>query len=251
VTLVAGGAVPLAAAVAVAMTSLQCSIGATNDVLDAPLDRIGKPSKPIARGLVSRRGAAAVAVGAAGLGLGIAAVLGVPVFAVGAAGLCLGLAYDIGLKRTVLAWVPYALGLPLLPAFAWVAARQALPDGFPALVALGLLAGGSVALSNGLVDVEADMASGRGGLVVVLGRSRSLAVLAALDALLVAVVAVVLAGAGLPAPGLGGAITGAAFLAVGVTLSGSAQPAWRERGWEGQAVGLVLVALAWLSATQH
>ena len=35
------------------MTAFQFAIGALNDLVDAPVDRIGKPDKPIPAGLVA------------------------------------------------------------------------------------------------------------------------------------------------------------------------------------------------------
>ena len=81
--------------------------------------------------------------------------------AVAVAGTATGYAYDLRLKTTAWAWLPFAIGLPLLPVYAWVGATGQVPAPFVLLVPLAVLAGAAVALLNGLVDVERDRAAGR------------------------------------------------------------------------------------------
>ena len=62
VALLAGADPPTAARLGVAMTALQASIGALNDLVDAPRDAGHKPAKPIPTGLVSPPMARAIVV---------------------------------------------------------------------------------------------------------------------------------------------------------------------------------------------
>jgi 4-hydroxybenzoate polyprenyltransferase len=260
----------------VAMVLLQSAIGVSNDILDRAHDQAVKPWKPIPRGLVTLRTARVAATGGAAAGLALAFLVAPIVGVVAAAGLATGLAYDFWLKRTPFSWLPYAIGLPLVPAYAWLAARGTLPDQFAALVVLGVIAGVSVALANGLVDLDADAASSRGGLALRVGRRASLAALAAADfallALVAGYVAVGVANGGLKGtPGAavhGGSsasaepahawparaagvlfVAGCAAMLVGLALSSSARESRRERGWELQASAIALVAAAWLAIT--
>src|SRR6476469_8930825 len=98
-----------------AMLGSQLAIGATNELVDADLDAIAKPDKPIPAGLVSKRGARTLAI--AGL---IAMVVFSAGFGWGAFGLCAlgtgaGVAYSFWFKRTIWSGIPYLIALPLLP----------------------------------------------------------------------------------------------------------------------------------------
>ncbi|HEU4571120.1 MAG TPA: UbiA family prenyltransferase, partial [Candidatus Limnocylindrales bacterium] len=85
IALIAGAALPRTVALALAMTALQVSIGALNDLVDAPRDAVGQPWKPIPAGRVPRVAAAALAGVAAFLGLGLAVAIGPLVGALGVA----------------------------------------------------------------------------------------------------------------------------------------------------------------------
>ncbi len=247
--LVAGGSLGRAVWLAAAMVGFQVSIGAVNDLVDERDDAAAKPAKPLPAGLVSRRGAAAVAVAGGGLGLVLAGSISPSVLLVGLAGYGLGLAYDLGLKRGAWAWLAFALALPLVPAFAWLGAVGSWPPRYPLLVALGLLAGLSLALANGLVDLEADRASGSRGIAVRLGRTRGLAVMAACGAVVVAIAALTaLSGPGVSAASLVAIAAGAVFLAVGWVRSVGMSARARELGWEVQALGVGLLAVGWFAA---
>ena len=137
------------------MTSLQAAIGAVNDLADAPLDAV-KPRKPIPSGLV-RRVAAAVAIVAVVVGSGC------PSRGVGDGGYrraraSVRLAYDLWLKGTAWSWLPFALGIPLLPVYAWLGATGSLPR-VAILVPVAVAAGAGLAIGNGLADAERDAAS--------------------------------------------------------------------------------------------
>jgi 4-hydroxybenzoate polyprenyltransferase len=156
-----------------AMLGGQVVVGVVNELADAEIDALTKPSKPIPAGMVSKRGA--VGLGVAGLTMMIAfgATLGAWSLFLLILGNGLGVAYSLRFKRTRLAWLPYLLALPLLPV--WVAVS--LDEFEPALLwlyplgALGVLA---VQLAQSVPDIEADRTAGIDSLTTKLGEQRSL-----------------------------------------------------------------------------
>jgi 4-hydroxybenzoate polyprenyltransferase len=247
--LVAGGAPRVAGGLALAMHGLQFAIGAFNDYFDVDIDVLAKPAKPIPAGLISRPGAALIGTLAGGGGLLVAAVYGAPELLLALAMLACGLAYDLILKRGPLGWVCFAVALPLLPVYAWFGAAGVMPPRAELLLPLAALAGPALQLANGLVDLERDSAVGVRGLPGRLGRTGSLAVMAVLQSLVHAIawLTLLLGAAALPGILLVVVAAGAMTL-VGLVLSTSGQPARREWGWRAQALGLALLAVAWLTA---
>jgi geranylgeranylglycerol-phosphate geranylgeranyltransferase len=227
------------------MTLLQFGIGATNDLVDTERDAGQKPGKPIPRGLVRRDVARAVAVGAFGGGLGLAAMSGPGLAALAVAVIVIGLAYDLRLKGTHWSWLPFAVGIPILPVFGWLAASDGLPAPFLVLVPTAVLAGAALAVANALADVERDRAAGVASIATELGAFRAWLLHAALLAtVLVAAVVSVVAFGGTPGEiglvGLAGLVATA-----GAAAAQGGGPARRERGWEAEAIGVALVAIAW------
>jgi len=260
----AGATMDVAARLASAMLAIQVGIGAANDVVDAARDAAVKPRKPIPAGLVRPGAARSVAVAALAIGLALAASLSPGALALAAAGAATGLVYDLRLKGTALAWLPFAIGIPVLPLFAWWGARQELPPALLVGAALAIPAGAALAIANALPDAERDAGSGVRSVATTLGRPRAGRVVAGLQ-LLVGGGAIAsymtLAGTGSSAPTAGGigqggvALAGVALagalivalvlLAIGVFLGSGDSVAWRQRGWEIQAVGLGVLAAAW------
>jgi 4-hydroxybenzoate polyprenyltransferase len=243
--LIAGAGWPRAVLLGLAMVALQVSIGTVNDLADVERDRGHKTGKPLPRGLVGRDTAITLAATALVVGLGLSAVAGLWTAVVALAGVSVGYAYDLRLKGTAWSWLPFAVGLPLLPVYAWVGATGSLPAAFGVLIPLAVLAGAAVALLNGLVDVERDEAAGLATVAVRLGPRRARAIAAALVAVVIGAVAVSLAvvGAGVQAWLLAG--VGAGLAVVGVVVVGDRSNARRERGWEAGAIGLGLLAAGW------
>jgi len=235
------------------MLALQFSIGAANDLLDERDDGVAKPAKPLPAGLIDRRAAQGIAVGGGIVGLAAAALHGTAVLSVAVAGYALGLLYDLGLKRTPWGWLAFAFALPLVPAFAWLAASGELPPRFGLLAGLGLLAGAALAVANGLVDLPGDAASGSRGVAVSLGRRGGLALVVVAETAVAFVVAVTLLAPGEGIPTIPTWLVGAAVLGgstcciAGWRLSADPAARRREAGWELQAVGLGLLALGWFA----
>jgi 4-hydroxybenzoate polyprenyltransferase len=246
------------------MLAIQTGIGAANDLADAANDAAVKPAKPIPAGLIAPAAARVVAVTALAIGLLLAASLSPGALALAAAGAATGLVYDLWLKGTVVAWLPFAIGIPLLPLFAWWGARQELPPALLVAAALAVPAGAALAIANALPDAERDARSGVRSVATILGLWRAGRVVAGLQLIVGAgAVGSYLAlgvanarmapggsapvGLGPAGPGLAGLALAVALLllAIGVWLGAGDSVARRQRGWEVQAIGLGLLAAAW------
>ena len=243
---IAGAAVPDALRLGVAMTALQAGIGAVNDVRDAPADAAGKPAKPIPSGLVARRPALAVAVAAIAVGIGLSIPSGWGTVAIALAGLGVGLAYDLWLKGTAWSWLPFAVGIPLLPVYAWYGGTGSLPPAFALLVPAAVAAGAALAIGNARADAERDAASGVESIATALGTRRAwvtqVSILAAVGAVAVASAAIVGATSAQLA-----LVAGAALVTLVATiLSRDASASARERAWEIEAVGIAALGVSWL-----
>jgi 4-hydroxybenzoate polyprenyltransferase len=251
VALVAGASMPLALQLGLSTAFLQFAIGAGNDLADATRDA-GRPAKPIPSGLVTRGLAAAVAVGCAVVGLALAVLVSPLALVVAALGLGVGAVYDLRLKGTPFSWIPLAVGVPLLPVYGWLGATGSLPGVFLILVPMAATAGAALAVANAVVDAERDAAAGSGSVATVLGVGRASQV-----ALVLQVVVAVLAlttGAVLGTPlGWQAAAAASALVPIGgalycvIAVARSHGVGDRELAWEVQAVGLGLLAVAWVS----
>jgi 4-hydroxybenzoate polyprenyltransferase len=230
------------------MLLLQFGIGAANDWADSAADALARPAKPIPAGLIRRPTAARIAVSAATGGLALAALAGLPTLAVAAAGLATGLVYDLRLKRTRWSWLPYAVGIPLLPVFAWIGAAGSLPAAFVVLVPIAMVAGAALAVANAVADVERDLGAGIETVATSLGLDRARLVGGALQSLVV--LAALSSAALLGADVAWLAVTGGGSMAVlaGLVLGWHSRPTTRRHGWEVQAVGLAIMAAGWLGA---
>lgn len=229
------------------MTALQFSIGALNDVHDAPHDGGRVPPKPIPAGLVVSDAARVVVVVAASLGLIGAAILGTAVLLL--AGLCLvvGYGYDLLAKGTAWSWLPFAFGIPLLPIYGWVGATGSLPSWAVALVPAAALAGGAIAVANARADVEQDRATGVRTVATSLGE-RATAVLALAWGGAAAVALGWLASRGAGPESLVPVVAAFGVIAVGVAVGRSGGPERLEWAWRIQAIGAAGAAVTWLAA---
>jgi 4-hydroxybenzoate polyprenyltransferase len=248
VALLAGAPPADALRLGLAMTALQFGIGATNDVVDAPRDAGHKPGKPIPLGLVSSMGARAVAVGGFVVGLGLAVPSGLPTLALAFAVVGIGLAYDLLLKGTAWSWLPFAIGVPILPVFGWLGASGTLPPAFWILVPAAIAAGAALAIANSLADVERDRAAGTASIASALGPERAWAVQTALVTVIVLAAVVsawILAASG----GRVLLVALAGCLPLGSVAVGRGGGAGRrEQAWQVEAIGIAAVGVAWIWA---
>ena len=166
--------------------------------------------------------------------------------------LAIGLAYDLRAKGTVLSWLPFALGIPLLPVYGWYGATGELPSVFVALVPSAAIAGTALAIANALVDMERDEAAGVRSIALVLGARAAgwLVVILYAVVTLLAVATAVLLGAptGWTVAILLAAVVPLAGAALGLVAASRPGTSQRELALEIQAVGMGLLAVAWLGA---
>ena len=247
VAIIAGADPATAARLGFAMVALQASIGALNDLVDAPADAGRKPGKPIPARLVSVRAARVTTAVAAGLGLLLSVPSGPIAVALAVAILAIGYGYDLLAKGTAWSWLPFALGIPLLPVFGWLGADGRLPSAFVLLLPTAVAAGAALAIANSSADLERDEAAGLESVATRLGRDRAWAIEVALQAV-VAVVAMASLWLRGVSPLVAAATVGAAFvIAGGLAVGRRAAQAGRQRAWELQAVGVALLAAVWLA----
>jgi 4-hydroxybenzoate polyprenyltransferase len=248
VSLTAGGDAVTALRLGVSMTALQASIGTLNDVLDAPTDAGRKPGKPIPAGLISPAAARVVVVLTAATGLVLAAASGLGVLVLAGLVLAIGYGYDAWAKGTAWSWLPFAIGIPLLPVYGWYGATGGLADWFVVLLSAAVLTGAALAIGNARVDVERDRAAGRSSVAVSLGAETSWRAQAIAIGLVVVVAAVWLAVVvGSPGPlAWAGLAAAAVILAASLWWGRSAEPGRRERAWQGMTLGVAVLAIAWL-----
>ena len=251
IALVAGAAVPVALQLGVSMLFLQCAIGVGNDVADLHRDA-DRADKAIPTGLVTLRAARVLGAVCAALGLVLALLVAPLVLLAALVVLGIGAAYDLRAKGTPFSWVPLAVGVPMLPVYGWLGATGTLPSIFLLLTPIAATAGAALAIANAVVDVERDTLVGASSIAVVLGRVRAAAV-AVLLQIVVGVVALA-SGVVLGTPmGWQIAVAGAWLVPVGGAVFGVVAVvrghgiADRELAWEAQAVGLGLLAVAWVS----
>ncbi len=245
--LLAGGDSPTALRLGVAMTCLQASIGILNDVIDAPHDAGHKPGKPIPAGLVARPVALAGVVVAGVAGLLLAAPSGWTTVGLAVVILAIGYGYDLLAKGTAWSWLPFALGVPLLPVFGWLGAAGSVPASFAILLPTAAVAGAALAIANARADLDRDAAAGVTSVATSLGPDRAWIVSAALFGFVggVALGSLLVTGAGSLA--LTGAVVGVLVISLGTWLGRADDAGRRERAWELQALGVAVLAAAWLA----
>ncbi len=246
VAILAGGSVPTAVRLGVAMIALQASIGTLNDLVDAPFDAGRKPGKPIPAGVVPATWARIVMVGAAGLGLGLSATSGPVLLSVAGLVLAVGYGYDLVAKGTAWSWLPFAIGIPLLPVFGWLGAAGELPASFAILLPMAIMAGAALAIANASADMDRDEAAGHTSVAIRLGSRSAWTVAALLEAAVATVALGSLWLAGASSLPMAGSIVAVLVLGTGLVLGRGSPAAQLERAWEVQAIAIALLAVAWL-----
>lgn len=233
------------------MVALQVSIGTLNDLLDADRDGGRVPPKPIPAGLVSPVKARVLWIGSALLGLLLVVPSDGLTLVVAVVGLSIGYAYDRFAKGTEWSWLPFAVGIPLVPVYGWIGTGAPLPAPFAVLVPCAVLAGAALAIANASADLERDSASGTASSASRLGLAWAWLVHVVLFAVAIAIMSGTLVAAN-PGPGpMVVTALGAVIVLMGAVLGATAggrtaTPRQRELGWETEAVGIGILATAWL-----
>ena len=246
----AAGADPaVAIRLGLSMTALQASIGTLNDLVDAPHDSGRKPGKPIPAGLVAPATARVVVIVAAGLGVVLAAPSGWAMVGFALVVLGIGYGYDLRAKGTAWSWLPFAIGIPLLPVYGWYGSSGSMAAWFAALLPMAAVAGAALAIGNARVDLERDLDAGTRTVATALGLARSWQTLLGLWVLVGAVAIGSLAALEVASAGTVAVVLGAVAVVLAATVLGrDGSPARRERSWEVQAVGAAVAAVAWIAA---
>lgn len=244
--LAAGGDAVTAVRLGLSMLLLQFSVGALNDVVDAPSDAGRKPGKPIPAGLVQPATGKAIAAAAGVVGVLLAVPSGLPTVVLALVLLALGYAYDLRFKGTAWSWLPFALAIPLFPTYGWLGAAGSLPPIWVMLLPTAVLAGTALALANATVDVERDRAAGLESVATRLGRARAIRLNLVLLVTVWLLASLTLWQAGRFSPWGGAALGAAVAVGAGWAALRSDDPATRERGWQAEAVGVAILAAGWL-----
>jgi 4-hydroxybenzoate polyprenyltransferase len=246
--MLAGGEPTTALRLGASMTSLQFAIGALNDIVDAPADAGRVPHKPIPAGIIDARSAALVTAVAALVGLALAAPSGGGLLVLAAVVLAIGAAYDLFAKGTSFSWIPFAIGIPILPIYGWYGATDSLPPRVAVLIVMAALAGAGLAVANARADLDTDSEAATTSVATALGPARSWWIDAGLLVAAIGLGIVSLAGSGfslvplaLIGPGVGLAI-------VGLVVGRRPERGARRRSWELQAIGIALAAAGWIGA---
>jgi len=241
---VAGAGPSAAGLVALTMLGVHTCIGASNDYLDRHRDR-GRPEKPIASGALPP--SAGLLLSAVGITVGLVAAAQVSTltFALAVTGALVGATYNVWLKHTALSWLPFALGVSIIPAFAWSTVSSVLPTPILTLSLISLPGGAALALQNSLADRALDLQSGMRSAAVRLGERTAFGLLALLH--LVTLTALLAFAPGNTSPAT--LAVAALLLAVGVACSATRSRWVRQRGWEISAAALAVAALSVALAT--
>jgi len=241
---VAGAGASAAALAALTMLGVHTCVGASNDYLDRHRDS-GRHEKPIASGeLRPHAGLLLAALGLA-VGLAAAAQVSLPTLALAVCGACIGVLYNVWLKRTALSWLPFALGVSIIPAFAWSTVGREIPAPVLALSLAALPGGAALALQNSLADRALDLQSGMRSAAVRLGERTAFGLLVLLH--LVTLTALLVVAPRNTPPAL--LAVAALLLAAGVACSATRSRWTRQRGWEISAAALAVAALSVTLAT--
>ena len=247
VAVLAGGGLGTAVRLGASMTFLQFAIGALNDVVDAPSDAGRRPPKPIPSGIVSADAARVVMAVFAGLGLVLAGASGTGVLVVAGVVLGIGAAYDLLAKGTPWSWLPFGVGIPLLPVFGWLGATGTLTPAFAILIPMAVLAGAGLSVANARADLDADLGSGTRSVATALGEERSWWVGAMLMAAATAIGVVFVGRTGWTVSTAALVVIGTTVVALGIALGRGRLAGSRRRGWEAQALGAAIAATGWVS----
>lgn len=241
---VAGAGPSAAGLVALTMLGVHTCIGASNDYLDRHRDR-GRPEKPIASGALPPSAGLLLSVVGITVGLIAAAQVSTLTFALAVTGALVGATYNVWLKHTALSWLPFALGVSIIPAFAWSTVSSVLPTPILTLSLISLPGGAALALQNSLADRALDLQSGMRSAAVRLGERTAFGLLALLH--LVTLTALLALAPRDTSPAT--LAVAALLLAIGVACSATRSRWARQRGWEISAAALAVAALSVALAT--
>jgi 4-hydroxybenzoate polyprenyltransferase len=155
-----------------AHAAMQLSIAVWNDYCDRQVDASTKKNKPIPRGLIRSQEAFIIGLLLIVIMVFLLLPLNLLALCISLLYLALGQSYNFGLKSTPWSGIVFALAIPLIPVYAFVASGRIIPFIFW-LVPVAALLGIALNLANSLPDIEDDRANNAHTLAVVLGVRRS------------------------------------------------------------------------------
>lgn len=227
---------------------LHAAIGAMNDYVDEQGDRMSNPGKPLVQGAVARHEVLVLSVMCGALGLALAAGLGAGL-PVALLILAAGMAYNFWLKGTWLSWAPYAVAIPSVAVWAFLASGSTSPVlllTYPVGITIAI----GLNLANTMPDLEGDAKLGISGLAHRLGARRSRLAIVLLYLLAGLTIGWFGFFAKLPAVGLAALIVGAAAgIGLGLLFRAEARTTLRI-GWYASAVAALLLACCWAIALE-
>jgi 4-hydroxybenzoate polyprenyltransferase len=196
-------------------------------------------SQPIARTVV---------VAGAATGMVLAALADPRIAGLAVVVLVIGDGYDLVAKGTALSWLPFAVGIPILPIYGWLGGAGSLPSFFVALVPMAVLAGAALAIANARADFERDRAAGTVSAATRLGLEGSWRLHVGLWVMTLLIGLGWVAFRGVQPAEAAAVFASAGLIAAVVAWSRRRSPAGRERAWEFEAIATALALLAWLAA---
>jgi 4-hydroxybenzoate polyprenyltransferase len=229
------------------MMLLQFAIGALNDIVDATADAGRVPPKPIPGGIITTTEARVLAAASGTIGLALAAPSGPALLVLAVVVLAVGAAYDLFAKGTAWSWLPFAIGIPLLPVFGVVGSIGSLPGSFAILIPMAVMAGAGLAVANARGDLDVDAAAGTTSVATTLGPRWSWWVDAGLLGGATVLGLIFVGRSGWTAFTVGLVIVGTALVGAGLLLGRRAAPGARRRAWEVQAIGAAIAATGWVA----
>jgi 4-hydroxybenzoate polyprenyltransferase len=167
---------PRLALVVAAIFCSQVVVGASNDLVDLPLDRRSQPWKPLVAGTITTHEVYALIALAFVLMVWCMLWLGASVSVFVVLGTVAGFSHNFLTKGTHLDWLAYALGFTVLPLAVW-GAIGAIPIAHLTLLPTGVCLLPAVIIARDLPDITHDQDAGQRGLAVRLGQRRSVFVL--------------------------------------------------------------------------
>ena len=227
---------------------IHAAIGSMNDYCDVEVDTRSGRDKPIVQGDITRSAALVLCVASATAGLLLSLWLGASSALIAVAVLVAGTIYNLWAKPTLFSWLPYAVFIPSLPVWGFVAAGRFTPFvllsyPFGALLSLGLN------IANTLPDLEGDRKSGLQGLAHRLPPIWSIALcwlsFALTIVLLAATPYVFAAKSGILYPSL--AVATVLLAAMIADVAWSRSQASLRRGWYLAALTAVVLGCGWVS----
>ena len=150
-------------------------------------------------------------------------------------------------SRNAWSWLPFAVGIPLLPVYGWLGAVGTLPGSFALLIPAAVLAGAALAVANARADYERDVAAGAPSVATALGLRRSWTVHAALLGTVLVVAVVTLAAADVSERRPRRSVRRGRARDVRDGREPSGRSGVRERAWELEAIGVGVLAAAWVA----